>query len=85
MEPHPFARYRSEGDWADGVRPAHIVETLEDVRWALGHGEKERPTLACGFCASRYRHEGGAPDKALAWFRTHECAAEGETIDQCAA
>lgn len=78
VESHPFARYRSDGDWGDGVRPAHIVENAEDVLWALGHAETKRPALACGFCGDRYQHEAKTPDTALHWFRTHECAAEGE-------
>jgi hypothetical protein len=85
VESHPFARYRSEGEWADGVRPAHIVETIEDVAWAIANLDRERPQLACGFCGDRYLHQSATPDKALNWFRTHACEAEGVPIDQWAA
>jgi len=79
VESHPFARYRSEGDWADGVRPLHICETPDDVRRACKQGD--RPQLACAYCAARYRVEAKTPDKALAWFSTHPCD-EGVPIDQ---
>lgn len=81
-ESHPFAFYKTEGEWVDIVRPAHIVETVEDVIYALAHLDAARPTIACGFCGERYTHEAKTPDRGIAWFRSHACEGEGVDIEQ---
>lgn len=77
LESPKFERYRSgdDGDWADGIRPPHIVETAQDVDWLMEHSDAERPQMVCGFCADT--HQTTSAVAALRWFNTHACKGEG--------
>lgn len=90
-EPHPFARYRSDGDWADGVRPAFIINQVEDIRVFLfgvpgriPAQTSDRPQIACGYCGKRKQlHSATALEVAERWFKEkpehggHLCGGEG--------
>jgi len=72
VESPTFDAFRSgeDGDWADGIRPPNIVETLDDVEWIMARVDK-RAYLICGFC-----EQVGRPtslDAAVRWFNTHAC------------
>jgi hypothetical protein len=89
--------YRRYGDWIDGVRPSHIIETeLDIVRYAMEmrvspRGERpgryddgrkiERGGIVCGFCGAEGRMRNEREGREW-FFSGHRCVAEGETIWQ---
>ncbi len=76
----PLANYRSEGDWKAGVRPANVIETVEDVAWAIEHSTAKQTRLVCRFCGDD-RAVRNAPE-GIAWFRSHACEGEGVDITE---
>ncbi len=60
-----------DSEWIDGVRPAHVIETLRDIDCLFADAKAKRPELVCRYCGSRRQarsvHEGAA------WFNGHEC------------
>jgi hypothetical protein len=79
--PDPVSRYRNEdGDWAAGVRPPNVVETVNDVEWAVAHRDGSQIRLVCCFCGED--HAARTVDEGQRWFRTHPCQGEGVPIEQ---
>jgi hypothetical protein len=76
----PVASYRSDGEWKQGVRPANVIETIEDVDWALRHSDAKQTRLVCRFCGDDRAVR--TTDEGQRWFRTHACEGEGVDIEQ---
>jgi len=81
VESPQFERYRSgeDGEWADGIRPPHIVETAQDVTWLVDNASADTPQIVCGFCAATYRVTGSS-GAALRWFNTHACKGDKKCL-----